>query len=530
MLLELELWQASSVSITFTFLLDFFRKVFLWGVSLITLRVFSFSFFYIEKNSSFNKFHLILRAFVFSMFFLILSPNLIRLIVGWDGLGVSSFFLVIFYSSSKSFNAGLITALSNRVGDAFILVSIVRGLSSTSFSLFLITKTAFFPRVSLKTILLLAALTKRAQIPFSAWLPAAMAAPTPVSSLVHSSTLVTAGIYLLVRLLPLLSSENHIIGLIGWTGAITITIARFRALLEADIKKIVALSTLSQLGVIIIALRTKNEAVVLFHLIAHAFFKALLFIRAGNIIHNAEDYQDLRRMGGLGQEIPLSKAVVIFTKISLCGLPFCSAFFSKELVLERLAANTISRFFTYLLIWSGVTLTCIYSLRFIYYVFLSTPKINSFNSKSDARAWLTLGIALLLIPRITGGKFLFYALYPYFFTPLTSLRAKLITLSAVFFLRRLVFIFFSPRRQFRLLPSFFYMWLLGKWRGSFLLKNSTFINQRQRWLTLFSLIDYSLGQWINPISSIYLSPIFFKRVPFLKTIFSFLFFMIVLRL
>lgn len=155
------------------------------------------------------------------------------------------------------------------------------------------------------------------------------------------------------------------------------------ALAESDIKKVVALSTLRQLGVIVVAVRLGIPVVAFFHLVVHAFFKALLFISAGNIIHNSRDYQDLRTIGRIGQEIELSKAIVVFTKLSLCGLPFCSAYFSKELVLERLATNRKAVFITYGLIWTGVALTCAYSLRFVLYVLCSNPQGFSLRIKSD---------------------------------------------------------------------------------------------------------------------------------------------------
>lgn len=176
-----------------------------------------------------------------------------------------------------------------------------------------------------------------------------MAAPTPVSALVHSSTLVTAGVYLLIRLSPALSRHPSLLTIIGRFGVTTMVLARLRAILEADIKKIVALSTLRQLGVIITAFALASPALVFFHLIAHAFFKALLFIATGNLIHNANDYQDLRRMGALGS-LPLTKRLVLIAKLRLCGIPFFSAYFSKEGILENLSSGIEGRLFIYFFI------------------------------------------------------------------------------------------------------------------------------------------------------------------------------------
>lgn len=202
-----------------------------------------------------------------------------------------------------------------------------------------------------------------------------MAAPTPVSALVHSSTLVTAGVYLLLRIIPLIRYRS-ILAPVGLIGGITMTMASLRAFLESDLKKIVALSTLSQLGVMILSLRLGIPTIAFFHLVVHAFFKALLFIATGNLIHNSSDYQDLRRIGGHLPALPLTQATVIITKLSLCGVPFFSAFFSKELVLERLSSNSGGEFLVYIMMWVGVLCTALYSLRFIYYI-LKTSRSNS---------------------------------------------------------------------------------------------------------------------------------------------------------
>jgi len=274
---------------------------------------------------------------------------------------------VIFYKSNKSFNAGLLTALSNRVGDALILISLSLGLFYSTFSTLPLSNSEAVAPLLLARRLAVAASTKSAQVPFRAWLPAAIAAPTPVSALVHSSTLVTAGVYLLLRIVPLLSLQFPIV-VLGVLGRMTITIARLRAFLESDLKKIVALSTLSQLGVIVLSLRLGLAAMAFFHLIVHAFFKALLFIATGNLIHSRRDYQDLRRMGGHLPSLPITQATVIITKLRLCGLPFFSAFYSKELVLESLSSQLGGVFMVYVRIWAGVLCTAIYSLRFITYV------------------------------------------------------------------------------------------------------------------------------------------------------------------
>lgn len=354
------------------------------------------------------RFHYLLLSFVISMIFLIIRPNLLRVLLGWDGLGISSYLLVIYYARPKSYNAGIITFLSNRVGDALIIARIryfifIRTLNLNRFT-YRIDNFYFWAVI----LIVVAACTKRAQIPFSAWLPAAMAAPTPVSSLVHSSTLVTAGVYLIFRFEKLLVYFN-INQFLLVLGSLTILIARLRAFFEIDIKKIVALSTLSQLGVIITAIGAGFGILGFFHLLTHAFFKALLFIRSGNLIHASERYQDLRVIGGASEVIPFSKSIVIRCSFSLCGLPFMSAFFSKEMIIESLLVFNLS-FIRYFIIILGIFITIFYRIRFL---IISVSWINrqrSVFNKSDSDYYTNFRIVVLVLPAIIGGRFIYYFL------------------------------------------------------------------------------------------------------------------------
>lgn len=304
----------------------------------------------------------------------------------------------------------------------------------------------------------MAAFTKRAQIPFRAWLPAAIAAPTPVSALVHSSTLVTAGVYIVFRFDSLLSylAINKIILIFG---VLTIFIARMRAFFEIDIKKIVALSTLRQLGVIITALGAGFSLLGFFHLLTHAFFKALLFIRAGNLIHAAESYQDLRTMGGSREVLPLTKSVVIGCSISLCGLPFISAFYSKEIIIERLLIYNFS-FMSYFLIILGILITIFYRIRFIIIATAGVSRQRSLFSKSDIDFTVNFRIILLFFPAVIGGRLISsYIKFKFLF--LTRSELKLTT--SVLLLLGLI-CFFKVHRQ-GVLAQGQILWGLGRlWR------------------------------------------------------------------
>jgi len=229
-----------------------------------------------------------------------------------------------------------------------------------------------------------------------------MAAPTPVSALVHSSTLVTAGVYLVFRFENIISKLD-ISRLILILGAVTIFMARIRAFFEIDIKKIVALSTLRQLGVIIVSLGAGFYNLAYFHLLSHAYFKALLFISAGNLIHASESYQDLRVIGGALEIIPLTGRVVLGCSIRLGGLPFISAFYSKEGIIEKILIDNTT-FIGYFLIVLGILMTIFYSTRFILLALNRARRQHSIFLKSDIDTCLNFRIILLFFPAIRGGR------------------------------------------------------------------------------------------------------------------------------
>lgn len=290
-------------------------------------------------------------AFLGSIFFLVFFSTLYGCLIGWDGLGVSSFLLVIYFKNRKSLGSGILTVLTNRLGDCFLLV-----LLAIQFS-------QLINAYILTVLLLLTSITKRAQFPFSSWLPSAMAAPTPVSALVHSSTLVTAGIYLLIRF-NRIGTEWLLV-----VGSVTMIMAGLCACAEIDLKKIVALRTLSQLGVIMVALSVKLKMLCFFHLTTHAIFKALLFIRVGIGIHSVYGSQDFRvfsAFSGVSKFPTLSLSVA---NISLAGFPFISGFFSKDAILESFY-HSGERLIFQIIFLLGVGLTTVYSVKMTHLAFI----------------------------------------------------------------------------------------------------------------------------------------------------------------
>ena len=400
-IIEWEVIRINSFSINLVFILDILSILFIRLVILISGRVIIFRNRYIINEKFFSRFIILVFFFILSIFLLILSPNLIRLLLGWDGLGVTSYLLVIFYQSNKSYNAGMLTAITNRLGDVGLLIRISMFIYVGSWTY--VYNNFITNNLSdlLRYLIVISAITKRAQVPFSAWLPAAIAAPTPVSALVHSSTLVTAGVYLLIRINIIIINMNlsNILILIGIA---TIIIAGITAIIEIDIKKIIALSTLSQLGIMIIILGAGSPILSFFHLISHAFFKAILFICAGLIIHNIKDYQDIRKIGFRYRNLNFSISIILVANIRLCGLPFLRGFYSKDLIIEIMFIKG-KNFLVILLLILGTILTVIYSCRLNFLVatnFIKTERYFFINENSKD---ILIGIIFLLPFSIIGG-------------------------------------------------------------------------------------------------------------------------------
>lgn len=456
-----------------------------------------FRHYYLRGIARYTQFHLTLATFILSMIVLIFRPNIISIIIGWDGLGISSYLLVIFYKSAKSFNAGLLTGISNRVGDGLILISLGAFFSYPFLTTPLIGGGRIFIRKEILLLLAVAAITKRAQIPFRAWLPAAMAAPTPVSALVHSSTLVTAGIYVLIRLFNSLPQELYMI--LSWFGAVTIILARFRALKETDGKKIVALSTLSQLGVMMTGFRFNLPSLVFFHLLSHAFFKALLFIRTGFVIHNFNNYQNLRLIGGRRKWMSINSRIIIATKLRLAGLPFFAGFYSKEALLETLRSGTRGLVITYSLIVVGVVLTVLYSLRFLFsrsYFSLRMRVAGYSRLKSNS---LVIRRLILFSLSIVSGKKLFFVLAPFSIIPILTFSRKLFI--TVLLLSGGWWYFFSSRASSRNLKFYRFMWGLPIFAGGLILKGRKRIGIKLVKALGFSYLDHVIGPWTLQISN-----------------------------
>lgn len=502
--LEWNVIQISSVSIYIIVNLDFIRLFFLSLVSLISCSVIYYSTSYISSEKFFGRFIILVVIFILRMYLLIVSPNMVRVLLGWDGLGVTSYLLVVYYQSNKSYHAGIITGITNRIGDVaiYIIVGIMIYLGDWTY--IYITNTNITYSSIIVAIIIFACCTKRAQMPFSSWLPAAMAAPTPVSALVHSSTLVTAGVYLLIRFNNLLLRNDVMLFLIV-LGLFTIFMSGISAMFEYDIKKIVALSTLSQLGLIIIVLGLHMPIISYFHLLCHAYFKAILFIGAGIIIHSMKDYQDMRSMRMISLNILVTNAVVVVSNLSLCGLPFMAGFYSKDLILEYTIINN-NNMFLFLVLFFCVRLTVLYSCRLIFMLNINISKNENMFNLTENDKYISTGIFILFPFSICSGSLLRWVLLDKVYFIFIPLWIKLSTLFII--LVSAIIIFFLLKDSFKLsnlkqLLIFHNMWFMpNTFRIRF---NKLGIKTRKKIYIVSEIvwIEYALFMFFKRVSNLY---------------------------
>ena len=425
---DIILIQFQSTSIEITILFDWIRIFFISFVTFISSLVILYRKEYIIYDKFIIRFILLVIIFVFSMILLIISPNIIRILLGWDGLGLVSYCLVIYFQNMKSFNAGILTALSNRIGDVLILLVIAWILNYGSWRfIFYLDFIKFDKRIQwISYFVVIAAITKRAQIPFSAWLPAAIAAPTPVSALVHSSTLVTAGVYLLIRFRNLIRGRITSQVLLILRG-LTIFMAGLGANFEYDLKKFIALSTLRQLGLIIRIISLGFPILAFFHLLTHALFKALLFICAGVIIHCIKNFQDIRYIGALINQIPITIIYFNVANLALCGFPFLAGFYSKDLILEIVSYSRVNLVIINLFYFS-TGLTVCYTIRLMLYSICfgyNRWRVHSFYDDSKI---ITGGLTGLFIMSIIMGVILSWVIFPVPVFVILPIYLKIITL------------------------------------------------------------------------------------------------------
>nr|UYX57796.1 NADH dehydrogenase subunit 5 [Austrodecus sp. JZ-2022] len=425
--MEWNLFFFNSININFYLMMDFYSIIFSSFVLYISSSVFMFSNIYMKMDKFNLRFVFLLMLFILSMLMLIYSGNLITILLGWDGLGLVSFLLVMFYMNKSSLSGSLLTVITNRIGDISLILSIVMMMNFGQFSLmFMLTDIKW---IFIMVLIFLSAMTKSAQMPFSAWLPAAMAAPTPVSSLVHSSTLVTAGVYLMIRYnnMFMFYGLNDYLLLIS---LITMFMSGLSANFEFDLKKIIALSTLSQLSVMFFSLSMGLWKLAYFHLLTHALFKALMFLCAGSIMNGYYGNQDIRFKGSSINNSIFISLCMNTSLLALSGMPFLSGYYSKDMILEKFFSMNMNLFIMLILVIS-TSLTVCYSFRLMMYVFLN---YNLYNSCQNTYNYLEimLSLMMLMLGCMFSGFMLSWIIFPNPVIIILSLEFK-ITILFIFF-------------------------------------------------------------------------------------------------
>ena len=353
-------------------------------VGIVTLCVLLYAIEYMSHDPNRNTFYIILSVFAIFMTILVVSDNYIMMFIGWEFVGVISYLLISFWSTRiAAMKAALSAILLNRMGDTFFMLALGIFLSyfhAVDFDTLSLaapyTNTLILNILSL--LLLLAATAKSAQLGLHAWLLQAMEGPTPVSALLHAATMVCAGVYVLVRSYFILEYAPSLLIGICWLGGVTTLVSGLIAIVTNDIKKVIALSTMSQLSIMVLAIGISSYDLAIYHLYCHAFFKALLFMGAGSVIHSyISETQDMRKYGGLVNYLPFSYTAILIASLSLMAIPGLTGYYSKDIIIESLYGTyTFSGYILYYMAVGSATLTSLYSIRVLYLTFYNNPNSN----------------------------------------------------------------------------------------------------------------------------------------------------------
>jgi len=396
--------DSESLNVSWGFHFDSLNVSMLIPVLIVSSLVHIYSIGYMSHDPHNQRFFSYLSLFTFMMIILVTANNFLLMFVGWEGVGVCSYLLVSFWFTRIAANQSSISAfLTNRVGDCFLTIGMFAILWSfgnidyaTVFSL------APYMSENIITIigicLLIGAMAKSSQIGLHVWLPMAMEGPTPVSALIHAATMVTAGVYLLMRTSPLIEYSSTVLILCLWIGAITTVFSSLIGLFQQDIKKVIAYSTMSQLGMMVIAVGLSSYNIALFHLINHAFYKGLLFLGAGAVIHAVSDNQDFRKYGGLRVFLPLTYSVMLIASLSLVAFPFMTGFYSKDFILESAYGQFyFSGTVVYFIAAIAAMFTTLYSVKVLYLTFLTNPNGSIVNYKNAHEGDIFMSIPLIVL-------------------------------------------------------------------------------------------------------------------------------------
>lgn len=415
--------QAGSLTLEVGFMVDALTAVMMTVVSFVSLMVHIYTIGYMHDDDGYCRFFSYISLFTFSMLMLVMSNNFMQLFFGWEAVGLVSYLLIGFwYKKPTAIYANLKAFLVNRVGDFGFLLGIAAILLYAG-SLDYVQVFTQAPVMAEKTmsiwgdaqwsaitvaciLLFIGAMGKSAQVPLHVWLPDSMEGPTPISALIHAATMVTAGIFMVARMSPLFELSEAALSFVLVIGATTAFFMGLLGLVQNDIKRVVAYSTLSQLGYMTVALGVSAYSAAVFHLLTHAFFKALLFLAAGSVIIAMHHEQDMRRMGGLKKYMPITYWTSLIGSLALIGFPGFSGFFSKDAIIEAVhTAELAGSGYAYFAVLSGVFITALYSFRLFFMVFHGKERFDSGHGHAphESPAVVTVPLVLLAIPSVIAG-------------------------------------------------------------------------------------------------------------------------------
>ncbi|AFJ02351.1 NADH-ubiquinone oxidoreductase chain L [Methylophaga frappieri] len=414
--------QAGSLSIEVGFMVDALTAVMMVVVTFVSFMVHIYTIGYMHEDPGYCRFFSYLSLFTFAMLMLVMANNFMQLFFGWEAVGLVSYLLIGFwYKKPTAIYANLKAFLVNRVGDFGFLLGIGAVLMYSG-SLNYLEVFAQAPALaerhitiwgdqswSLMTVigilLFIGAMGKSAQVPLHVWLPDSMEGPTPISALIHAATMVTAGIFMVARMSPLYAYSETALAFIVIIGAITALFMGFLGLIQNDIKRVIAYSTLSQLGYMTVALGVSAYSAAIFHLFTHAFFKALLFLAAGSVILAMHHQQDIRQMGGLRKYLPITYWTSVIGTLALIGAPGLAGFFSKDAIIEAVHASAMpGAGFAYWALLIGVFVTALYSFRLLFLVFHGQSRFDAHgHPPHESPVVVTVPLILLAIPSIFAG-------------------------------------------------------------------------------------------------------------------------------
>ena len=427
--------QAGSLSIEIGFMVDSLTAIMLVVVTFVSLMVHIYTVGYMKGDDGYSRFFSYISLFTFSMLMLVMANNFMQLFFGWEAVGLVSYLLIGFwYKKPTAIYANLKAFLVNRVGDFGFLLGIAAVLmyagsldylevfaqapmmATQSMSVFSDTEWSVMTVTCI--LLFIGAMGKSAQVPLHVWLPDSMEGPTPISALIHAATMVTAGIFMVARMSPLFEHSETALSFVMVIGAVTALFMGILGLIQNDIKRVIAYSTLSQLGYMTVALGASAYAAGIFHLMTHAFFKALLFLGAGSVIMALHHEQDIRKMGGMKKYMPITYWTALIGSLALIGFPGFSGFFSKDVIIEAVHISTIpGSGFAYFAVVSGVFITALYSFRLFFMVFHGEERFEHHDGQMPQESPLvvTLPLILLAIPSVIAGFFIGQMVFGEFF-------------------------------------------------------------------------------------------------------------------